>query len=144
LIATPAWGSSCFPVRFDSPMRASVLTGDRLSTGMHRQIRIAGIRAPEQPPTQSREALARILRQANGLVRMRLILFDHDCTPIAIVSAKDEDVATIMLRDGMAFADVEYLPEELEYTRRFYIETERKAREQRTGLWRLWAPPEQR
>jgi endonuclease YncB( thermonuclease family) len=140
-IAGPAWGSSCRTMRADVTTTAEVRTGDTLAGGYRWSIRIAGISVPERTEARSRAALAEILRHADHRVRILPIMhLDCGVSVLANVYVGDESIAAIMLRDGMAVAFVQQLPLHVGLQRK-YLETERRAREQRTGLWPVWLGP---
>lgn len=113
----------------------SVIVADR--EGRRLEVRIHGIDAPErrQPYSDvSRRNLDRMLRKK----QITMIPRDRDRYErvVAKLVVGDRDVGLEQIRDGLAWHYRRYQDEQPPEERSAYSQAERRARENRTGLWK--------
>ncbi|WP_244505558.1 thermonuclease family protein [Methyloceanibacter stevinii] len=123
--------------------RAQVTDGDTLELGPVR-IRLYGIDAPEASQTCKKddgrswscgnEATAHLAKLV-GDKRIRCLAREHDPynRPLAVCTAEGDSLNARMIRDGLAWAFLEYSDS--------YLAMEREARKARTGIWQGSAEP---
>lgn len=112
-----------------------------LATGDWREVRLAGIDAPERYQAYanvSRTNLRRLIEKQ----RVRAAIHKHDRHGrlVGTVMRGDEDVALAQLQAGLAWYDRRHRTELEPVVARRYADAEREARAERRGLWRHTQP----
>ena len=130
----------------------AMIAGDKRTP----DIRLWGIRAPvlrdrmtglENPAgMQARERLDRILRTGRSAF-CRPKAWDSECRVVAdcqTVASHNTDLGMSMVAGGFAYVDVSIaLRGDITYGQNL-LKTERDARSERRGLWRLWDIPQEK